>query len=117
MHHVHFDIISSNFSHQAKKLALPPDEKIVIQRSKEACLETHSQQVVKLGFEPNLEMLKICAVLQMGVEKKRDGRWRKRNRTSECKRKRRLRWSWKRGEDTMGRRDGEGGREGRRKRH
>ena len=113
MHHVHFDIISSNFSHQAKKLALPPDEKIVIQRSKEACLETHSQQVVKLGFEPNLEMLKICAVLQMGVEKKRDGRWRKRNRTSECKRKRRMRWSWKRGEDTMGRRDGEGGREGR----
>lgn len=39
-----------------------------------------------------------------------------RNRTSECKRKRRLRWSWERGEDTMGRRDGEGGREGRRKR-
>lgn len=69
MHHVHFDIISSNSLHQAKKLALPPDEKIVIQRSKEACLETHSQQVVKLGFKPNLEMLKICAVLQMGVEK------------------------------------------------
>lgn len=38
------------------------------------------------------------------------------NRTSECKRKRRLRWSWERGEDIMGRRDGEGGREGRRKR-
>ena len=69
MRHVHFNVISSNSSHQAKKVQLPPEEKIVIQRSKEACLETHSQQVVELGFEPNLEMLKICAVLQMGVEK------------------------------------------------
>ena len=69
LHHVHFDIISSNSSHQVKKLALPLGEKIVIQRSKEACLETYSPQVVKLGFEPNLEMLKTCAVLQTGVEK------------------------------------------------
>ena len=32
-------------------------------------METYSPQVVKLGFEPNLEMLKTCAVLQTGVEK------------------------------------------------
>lgn len=41
----------------------------MIQRRKEACLETHSQQVVKLGFEPNLETIKTCAIVQKGVEK------------------------------------------------
>lgn len=39
----------------------------MIQRSKGTCSESHSHQAVQPGFEPNLEMLKICGGEGRGI--------------------------------------------------
>lgn len=59
--------ISSNSPQRVRELALTPDENTVIQRSKGTCSRSHSQQAVQPGFEPSLEMLKICGGEGRGI--------------------------------------------------